>query len=130
MKTQAMSSMFLQIRRWFALWAIWCLVALALGGCTDSALAVMPAQPVPPAPYFSTPIPRPTFTPTPRARASTPTPPPTPRPIRLSGPLTLSVAPELPEELAIPLLARLNQIEQVQAANGSFPLRLLDQAEN
>ncbi|HXF62215.1 MAG TPA: CapA family protein [Caldilineaceae bacterium] len=125
-----MSPMLQRIPRWLAWWAIWCLAALALGGCTDPALAGLPAQPVPPAPYFSTRTPRPTFPPTPWAQASTPTPLPTPRPIRLDGPLTLAVAPELPEELSIPLLDRLNQIEQVQAANGAFPLRLLDQAEN
>jgi poly-gamma-glutamate synthesis protein (capsule biosynthesis protein) len=44
--------------------------------------------------------------------------------------VTLGIEPGLPEEIAGPLLAQLNQIDAIQAANGSYPLRILDQVEN
>ena len=101
--------------------ALWVVVAMAVS-CTDPgpvpvALTpvVLPGGPVPPGPRFLTPTPAPT---------------PTPEPIHLEGPLTVAVSTELPEEISLPLMVALNQIDRVQAANGLFPVRLLDQVEN
>jgi poly-gamma-glutamate synthesis protein (capsule biosynthesis protein) len=102
-----------RLGRWTGFGVLFCLCALTLGGCTTPALFA----PVPPAAHFSTPVPRPTFTPT----------PPT---LTLRGPVTLAVDPRLPEDLAVPLLAQLTQIANIQAANGAQPLQLLDQFEN
>jgi poly-gamma-glutamate synthesis protein (capsule biosynthesis protein) len=100
-------------------------VLLLLAGCTNPAVVPPPPRPmtpvlpttgpVPPAAHFSTP---------------TPTPPPTPKPIVLNGPLTVALMPGLPEEFAGPLLGALNGIEEVEAANGRFPVQLLDQPDN
>lgn len=71
--------------------------------------------PIPPAPHFAT---------------ATPAPTATPRPLLLNGPLTVALAPGLPEAWSGPLLVALNQIDQVQAANGRYPLVVLDQPDN
>lgn len=119
--------------RWVAFWSVWLLAATMLAGCTDPvALAQARRQPpIPPAPYFVTPVAQATVQPTrtPRA-AATATVYPTPRPVALNGPVTLGIDPALPEEIAWPLLAQLNQIDAIQAANGAYPLRILDQPEN
>lgn len=57
-------------------------------------------------------------------------PTPTPEPILLNGPLTVALAAGLPEEWAGPLMSTLNKVEEVEAANGRYPLHLLDQTEN
>jgi poly-gamma-glutamate synthesis protein (capsule biosynthesis protein) len=105
-----------------ALGAVCMVASVALGGCTDPAAAALFRQPVPPAPYFL-----PAVQPSPAPHG--PTPLPTPRPLVLSGPVTLAVTPGLPEEIAVPLLARLTQIGTVQATDGVYPLQLLDQPE-
>src|SRR5690606_25553179 len=99
------------------------LLLLLLAGCTAQIAAppvpmtpVVPtAGPVPPVSHFVEPTPAPT---------------PTPTPIVLQGPLTVALAPGLPEELSVPLLNALNQVDQVEAANGPQPVRVLDEADN
>ncbi len=73
------------------------------------ALTPVAEGPSPPAPHFAT---------------------VTPAPILLRGPLTVGLDAELPESIAGPLLAALNRIPRVQADNGAYPLRVLDQAGN
>jgi poly-gamma-glutamate capsule biosynthesis protein CapA/YwtB (metallophosphatase superfamily) len=122
----------------------WLCVSVLLAGCTaqGSTLPPMPmtpvvsiaaSGPVPPADYFTTPAPLPTTTPTPRATPTprvSPTPTATPEPVILNGPLTVALDNGLPEEWAGPLMATLNQIKQVEAANGPQPLQLLDQVDH
>jgi hypothetical protein len=50
--------------------------------------------------------------------------------VNLNGPLTVALDPGLPEEWASPLMAALNKIDEVEAANGLYPLQLLDQVDN
>jgi len=50
--------------------------------------------------------------------------------MNLNGPLTVALDPGLPEEWAQPLTSALNQMKQVQAANGPQPVQLLDQVDN
>lgn len=100
------------------------LPALLVAGCTQAAplpppvpmTPVVPtAGPVPPVAHFAT---------------ATPAPTPSPTPVVLEGPLTVGLMPGLPEELSMPLLNALNQIDRVEADNGPQPLRVLDEAEN
>ncbi|MCC6454539.1 MAG: CapA family protein [Caldilineaceae bacterium] len=84
-------------------------------------------HPVPPATHFSTPSPRPTAG---RAPTATPAPTATFAPVALNGPLTVALDPGLPEEWVGPLMAALNQIDQVEATNGIYPVQLLDQVDN
>src|SRR5690606_26584649 len=44
--------------------------------------------------------------------------------------LTVAVDPGLPEEWAGPLMSELNRIKEVEAANGIYPVQLLDQTDN
>ena len=120
-----MSTILIRLSRWL------CVSAL-LAGCTAQGaglppMPMTPAGPVPPAPHYSTPAPRSTQAPRP---TSTPQPTPTSAPIILNGPLTVALAPGLPEEWAGPLIGAINQINEVKAANGSYPVRLLDQVDN
>ena len=107
-------------RHWLA--ALWVVVAMLVGSCSDAGPVpvpltpvILPSGPIPPGPRFLTP---------------TPAPSPTPEPIVLEGPLTVAVSGELPEEMALPLMVALNQIDRVQAANGLYPVQLLDQVDN
>ncbi len=90
-------------------------------GLPVESLAVMaPLQssedlPVPPSVAYPTPA---------------PTPVPSPTPVRLNGPVTAALAANMPEAYAAPLLAALAQIESVTAANGVYPVRVLDQSAN
>lgn len=97
------------------------LLLLLLAGCT----AQIAAPPVPMTPVVPTAGPVP-----PVSHFVEPTPAPTPTPIVLQGPLTVALAPGLPEELSVPLLNALNQVDQVEAANGPQPVRVLDEADN
>lgn len=120
-----MSTILIRLSRWLCVGAL-------LAGCTAQGaglppMPMTPAGPVPPASHFSTPAPRPTQPPRPTA---TPMPTPTPEPIILNGPLTVALDPGLPEEWAGPLIGALNQINEVEAANGKYPVRLLDQVDN
>lgn len=99
------------------------IVSLASSACAGGTLleqvGIRPEptvqRPVPPASQFPTPI---------------PTPPPTSTPVSLNGPVTVAVAPEVPEEYSVRLLTQLTHIEAVTAANGEYPVRVLDQAPN
>ena len=120
-----MSTILIRLSRWLCVGAL-------LAGCTAQGaglppMPMTPAGPVPPASHFSTPAPRPTQAPRPTA---TPMPTPTPEPVILNGPLTVALDPGLPEEWAGPLIGALNQINEVEAANGKYPVRLLDQVDN
>ena len=106
--------------------ALWVVVAVLMGSCNNAAPqglpvpvpltpVILPGGPIPPGPRFITP----TLAPT-----------PTPEPVLLEGPLTVAVSSELPEEMALPLMVALNQIDRVQAANGLYPVQLLDQVDN
>ena len=106
--------------------ALWVVVAVLMGSCNNAAPqglpvpvpltpVILPGGPIPPGPRFVTPTPAPT---------------PTPEPVLLEGPLTVAVSSELPEEMALPLMVALNQIDRVQAANGLYPVQLLDQVDN
>ena len=55
---------------------------------------------------------------------------PTATPVSLNGPVTIALSPDVPEEYATPLLTALIQIDSVTAANGVYPVRVLDQAPN
>lgn len=115
----------------------WLSLSMLLVGCTAQSAGfppmpmtpgtAAPMRPVPPAAYYSTAAPQPTQPPRPTA---TPLPTPTPAPINLNGPLTVALDNGLPEEWAGPLIATLNQIREVEAANGNFPVQLLDQTDN
>ena len=59
-----------------------------------------------------------------------PTPAPTATPISLNGPVTVAIAPEVPEEYSASLLTQLTRIDSVTAANGEYPVRVLDEAQN
>jgi len=72
-------------------------------------------RPVPPSVAYPTPA---------------PTPVPSPTPVRLNGPVTAALAANMPEAYAAPLLVALAQIESVTAANGVYPVRVLDQPAN
>lgn len=98
------------------------LAAFCLAGC--SPVATPPPPPVPMTPIADGPAP-----PVPHFATVTPAPTPTPAPILLRGPLTVALAPGLPETVAMPVLAALNGISRVQADNGSYPVRVLDQAD-
>jgi poly-gamma-glutamate capsule biosynthesis protein CapA/YwtB (metallophosphatase superfamily) len=87
--------------------------------------------PVPPADHFADV----TVTPRVNSRVSTsptatPLPTPTPAPVVLNGPLTVALAPGLPEEWAVPVMNALNQLDEIEASNGVFPVILMDQADN
>lgn len=124
-----MSTILIRLSRWLC-------VSVLLVGCTAQAGTFPPmpmtpvassSGPVPPATHFSTPGPtvtqssRPTATPAPTATLAA---------VNLNGPLTVALDPGLPEEWAGPLMGALNQIDQVEAANGIYPLQLLDQTDN
>ena len=119
----------------------WLCVSAVLVGCTapQAGMPPMPMRPatssgpVPPATHFSTALPQATAgtQPTVDARpTATPAPTPTLAPVNLNGPLTVALDPGLPEEWVGPLMGALNQIDEVQAANGTYPLQLMDQVDN
>lgn len=127
----------------------WLCVSALLVGCTaqvaglppmpmtpvTSAAGTVASGPVPPATHFSeaTETPETSYRPPARATArptATPSPTPTSEPVILNGPLTVALDPGLPEEWVGPLLGALNQIDQVQAANGIYPVQVLDQMDN
>lgn len=112
------------------------IITVALAACTAQGATLPPmpmtpveAQvgPVPPASHFSTPAPQPTRPP---RSTATPSPTPTLAPVVLNGPLTVAIDAGLPEEWAGPLMSELNRIKEVEAANGIYPVQLLDQTEN
>ncbi len=121
----------------------WLCVGALLAGCTAQSAGLppmpmtpatgsSPSRPVPPAAHFSTPSPRPTSprpTQAPRPTA-TPLPTPTLAPVSLNGPLTVALDNGLPEEWAGPLIGAINALPTIEAANGNFPVQLLDQTEN
>lgn len=120
----------------------WLSVSVLLVSCTAQGAALPPmpmtpvasvSGPVPPGTYFSDATPAPTSPSTshPRPRpTNTPAPTATLAPVNLNGPLTVALDPGLPEEWVGPLLGALNQIDQVQAANGVYPVQVLDQTDN
>jgi poly-gamma-glutamate synthesis protein (capsule biosynthesis protein) len=55
-----------------------------------------------------------------------PTPTPAPAQQEMSGPLTVAVDPALPVEFAAPLRAALAALGEVEAANGRFPVQLVE----
>ncbi len=126
-----MSTKIIQMSRW--LW-----IGLLLAGCIAPATTLPPMPmtpisttpgPVPPADHFAdaTVTPRVSTNPT---ATPLPAPTPTPAPVVLNGPLTVALAPGLPEEWAVPVMSALNQIDEIEAANGTFPVLLMDQADN
>ena len=114
----------------------WLIACVLLVGCTAQGAVLppmpmtpvaSPGGPVPPANHFATPAPT---RPQANRPTATPTVTPTPAPVVLNGPLTVALDPGLPEEWAGPLMSALNRIDQVEAANGIYPLQLLDQVDN
>ena len=110
--------------------ALWVVIVVLMGGCsspTTESLSV---------PVALTPVIVPTGTPTQGPSPGTPTVIPTatpvltPTPVLVEDPLTVAVSGDLPEEMALPLMVALNQIDRVQAANALFPVQLLDQPDN
>jgi poly-gamma-glutamate synthesis protein (capsule biosynthesis protein) len=124
------------------------LAVLLLGACrpitrtdltllpTATPLAVVTAE-NPPAP----PVGDVTFPQDPLAFAPVATQPPTPSPLpalprptpspeTIDGPVTVAVAPSVPEEWTAPLLAILNATAELPTAAGPQPLTVLDQPEN
>ncbi len=97
-------------------------VAALFAGCGDDSQQ-HEAQTVPVPPSVQYPTTAPTLAPTPTFA-------PTPTPVSLNGPVTVAISPDVPEEYALPLLTGLSRIETVSAANGEYPVILLDQTQN
>ncbi len=99
--------------------ALFTVMAASCNGSGDAPLALAPpalgSLPVPPAAHY------PTAEPT--AVAS-------PTPVSLHGPVTAALDAEMPEAYSAPLLAALARIDSVTAANGIYPVRVLDEAAN
>ena len=113
-----------RLLRYAALGSVFVLLAVLAAACGNSANAPLAIfapsrsaddRPVPPAAAYPTPA---------------PTPIPSPTPVRLNGPVTAGLAANMPEAYATPLLAALAQLESVTAANGVYPVRVLDQPAN
>ncbi len=122
-----MSEILIRLSRWLCVSTL--LVGCTVQGAGLPPMPMTPVGPVPPASHFSTPTPRPRATSSPRPTA-TPAPTATLAPVVLNGPLTVALDPGLPEEWVGPLIGALNQIDEVKAANGLYPLQVLDQVDN
>ncbi len=86
------------------------LLTLLLSGCQPvRPLSAAPSGPIPPVDQFVD---------------------PTPTPIFLIGPVTVALAPSVPETLAVPMLTILAETESLLAGNGPQPLRVLDSPAN
>jgi hypothetical protein len=103
----------------------WLWLGLVMVGCAAPAteLPPMPMTPVTPAASTSGQA-------RPATQTSTPEATETPEPVVMNSPITVALAPGLPEEWASPLLNALNQIDQIQADNVIYPVMALDQADN
>ncbi|MFN2203435.1 MAG: CapA family protein [Caldilineaceae bacterium] len=64
------------------------------------------------------------------AANTVPTLAPTSTPVSLNGPVTVAIATDVPEEYATELLTQLTKIDSVKAANGEYPVQVLDVAAN
>ena len=109
---------------------VWLVAASSLTGCAPVAPAPPPMPMTPGAASYPTLLAEGPSPPVPHFSTVTPAPTPTPAPILLRGPLTVALGESLPESIVGPLLAALNRISRVEAANGTFPLRVLDQSTN
>lgn len=96
---------------------------LLLGACVDAPLAPLEERSASPASQLPLPPDDTDVAPEPTLR-------PMPTPITLNGPVTVAIASDVPEEYAAELLAQLARVDNVTATNGTYPVRVLDEAGN